>query len=195
MKSPSSRLLIATLLATAGFSALAQAPQPGQSPVGPMGGGAMMQQHRGPMAGPQGQATDPAALQQRMRDRHTARMAVLKDRLKISASQEAAWAQFTQAAAPSAERMAQHQQRRAEMAKLTTPERIDRMRALREQHAADMTRRGDAVKTFYAQLNTDQQKVFDELSLRHGGRGGHDGRHGHGSGHGPRGGGHGMMHG
>lgn len=191
MKNPSSRLLIATVLAAAGFSAFAQAPQPGQGPMGPMGGGAMMQAHRGPMAGPQ--AHDPAAMQQHQRDRHTARMAVLKDRLKITAGQEAAWNQFTQALAPSAERMAQRHQQRADMAKLTTPERIDRMRGLREQHAADMTRRGEAVKSFYAQLNADQQKVFDELSLRHGRQGGHGGHHGQG-GHGPRGG-HGMMHG
>lgn len=194
------RLLIATLMAAAGLSAFAQAPQPGAGPMGPMGG-AMMQQHRGPMAGPQAQAADPAAWQQRMRDRHTARMAVLKDRLKITAAQETAWNQFTQALAPSADRMAQRHQQRAEMAKLTTPERIDRMRALQTQRASDMNRRGEAVKGFYAQLSAEQQKTFDELSLRHGGKGGHGGHGGAHGGHGGHGGpghrhqGHGMMHG
>ncbi len=52
-----------------------------------------------------------------------------------------------------------------------------------------MKQRGDAVKTFYAQLTPEQQKVYDERAMRggrgEGQRGG--GRHGHhGMGPGPR---------
>jgi Spy/CpxP family protein refolding chaperone len=64
---------------------------------------------------------------------------------------------------------------RAEFARLTTPERIDRMRAMRSERIAEMDKRGDATKTFYASLTPEQKKVFDQETLR--GRG--EGRHGH----------------
>ena len=62
--------------------------------------------------------------------------------------------------------------RRAEMAKLTTPERIDKMRELRtqrttEMHAA-MDKRSDATKAFYATLNPEQKKTFDAETLKMG---------------------------
>ncbi len=65
----------------------------------------------------------------------------------------------------------------AGMAQLTTPERIDRMRALRAQHNAEADRRDDATKTFYAALTPAQQKVFDAEHVgMHGPR--HKGMHG-----------------
>ena len=72
----------------------------------------------------------------------------------------------------------------AEMDKLTTPERIDRMHALRTEHMtamnAAMDKREDATKTFYAALNADQKKVFDAEHARMGGRHGeHRGPWGH----------------
>jgi hypothetical protein len=61
------------------------------------------------------------------------------------------------------------------MAALTTPERIDRMIAMRAQRNAEMDKRFEATKTFYATLTADQKKVFDAESLRfakrHGKRG------------------------
>lgn len=48
------------------------------------------------------------------------------------------------------------------MAKLPTPERIDKMKALRSQHMSDMTtamdKRGEATKALYAALTPEQQK-------------------------------------
>ena len=72
---------------------------------------------------------------------------------------------------------------REDMAKLTTPERIDKMKALRtEQHAVmslAMDKRGEATKTFYAVLTPEQQKVFDEKTMRQGhGQKGGKGHHG-----------------
>jgi hypothetical protein len=52
------------------------------------------------------------------------------------------------------------------MQKLTTPERIDRMRAQRAQRDAAMDARSDAVKAFYAQLQPEQQRTFDTASAR-----------------------------
>jgi periplasmic protein CpxP/Spy len=67
---------------------------------------------------------------------------------------------------------------RGELDKLTTPERIDRMRAMRAARAVEMDRRGNATKTFYAALSPEQKKVFDDLAARRGhGRGHHHGGH------------------
>jgi hypothetical protein len=84
---------------------------------------------------------------------------------------------------------------RSGMEQLTTPERIDRMRALRAQHAAEADRRGEATKTFYAALTHEQQKTFDAKSHRGhrmagmAGMKGGEGRHGHRAHHGGMGGG------
>ncbi|RZJ26349.1 MAG: hypothetical protein EOO54_03210, partial [Haliea sp.] len=120
---------------------------------------------------------------------HQARMAKhqaeLKAKLALTPAQEGAWTAYTAALQPPARDAAQRPDRaamRAEFEKLTTPQRIDKMNALRTQRMAEMntamTKRGDATKTFYAALNADQQKVFD--AQRMGPRGkGHGGHHGH----------------
>lgn len=128
----------------------------------------------------------PAPMQQRMAERqkkmaehHAKRQAELKAALKLSPAQEGAWTQFSTAMQRPA--MGQRQRMdRDEMAKLTTPQRIDRMQQFQAERDAQMKQRGDAVKTFYAQLTPEQQKVFDERAMRHG-RGDHkrDGRHDH----------------
>ena len=112
-------------------------------------------------------------------------MADLKTKLKITATQESAWTAFTDAMKPPARTDAARPDRAA-MEKLTTPERIDKMRAQRAQRMTDMqaqmTKREDATKTFYAALDTVQQKTFDaehsKMMHRWGDR--------KGKGHGPR---------
>jgi hypothetical protein len=81
---------------------------------------------------------------------------------------------------------------RAEFQRLNTPERIDRMRALRAARNADMDKRLDATKTFYASLNTEQKAVFDAVGMRYAGKGGMDRGMGGKGGHGGH---HGMHHG
>lgn len=114
------------------------------------------------------------------------RMAALKEQLKLTPAQESAWTTYTAALQPG-ERTARLD--RKDLDKLTTPERIDRMRALRAQHAAEADRRGEATKAFYAALTPEQQKTFD-AQARHGhrkaGMKGH-GEHRHGHHHGKRG--------
>ena len=122
-------------------------------------------------------------------EHHAKRLAALKGQLKLTAAQEPAWTTFTAAMQPG-ERPARLD--RQNMDKLTTPERIDRMRAMRAQHAAEADRRGEATKAFYAALTPEQQKTFD-AQAHHGHRmggmagmkGDGEGRHGH---HGMRGG-------
>ena len=94
----------------------------------------------------------------------TKHLADLKTKLKITAPQEGAWTTFTAALKPPAR--AEHTRPdRAEMEKLTTPERIDKMRAHRAQRMtemqAQMDKREEATKVFYTGLNADQKKVFD----------------------------------
>lgn len=174
MKSLHQQLLAAALVAAFGASAIAQTPAPA-TPAAPR---TEMQAHRGAM--------DPAKAQERrarMEERIAKRLAAFKQKLKITTAQEGAWTAWTTAMKP-AERGARPD--RAEWQRLSTPERIDRMRVLRTARAAEMDRRGEATKSFYAALDAEQKKVFDAEAIRfmRGGKHGHHGRH-HG-GHGPR---------
>lgn len=159
MKSIHKHLFAAGLLATLGFSALAQTPPPAGDPA-PQSRQERMHRH------------DPAKMQERMAQRQ----AELKAKLQITSAQEGAWSTFTSALKPPADRPA-----RAEFAQLTTPERIDRMQALKARRDAEMAKRADATKTFYATLTPEQQKVFDTETLRFLGR--HMYRHHGGPGH------------
>ena len=125
---------------------------------------------------------DPAKMQARM----ARKQAELKAKLQLTPAQEGAWTTFTANMQPPTYRARMTSEQRAEMDKLTTPERIDKMRAMRSQRMAEMNasmdKRADASKTFYAALNADQKKVFDSQRM---GRGpGDKGGMGHGGGHG-----------
>ncbi|MBS0508380.1 MAG: Spy/CpxP family protein refolding chaperone [Proteobacteria bacterium] len=151
---PFTQRLAATALvaALAGIAAPAFA-QPG--PGGGSGGGPMAQQ----MHGPRGMT--PEQRQQFI----AKRMEAFKQKLQLTPAQEPAWTSFVQSMQPGAR--ADHARLDMQgMDKLTTPERIDRMRAMRAQRMADMDRRGDAVKEFYAQLTQAQQKTFDAEGAR-----------------------------
>jgi periplasmic protein CpxP/Spy len=133
-----------------------------------MGAGGSMQER---MGHGRMERMDPAKMQEMMAKHH----AELKTKLKIAPTQEGAWTSFTTAMAPPAG-MTGQQPDRAAMEKLTTPERIDKMRAMRVQRDTEMDKRADATKAFYATLNAEQKKVFDAEAMNHGGR--HGGHHG-----------------
>jgi periplasmic protein CpxP/Spy len=149
--------MVAGLLASMGLVAFAQAPAAPQPAPGST-----------PPAHARMGGHDPAQMQQRM----AKHQAELKAKLKITASQEGAWTAFTASMAPAA---GMQRPDRAEFDKLTTPQRIDKMREMRTQRNTAMDKRADATKTFYAALTPEQQKVFDTNTMR----GGHD-RAGHG---------------
>lgn len=114
---------------------------------------------------------------EKWQQRQAQRAEQLKQKLQLTDAQQPAWNALQQAMQPQTHARLD----RAEMQKLTTPERIDRMRAQREQRAAEADQRGQAVKTFYAQLSAEQQKVFDTQAMhgpRHGMR--HHGGEGRG---------------
>ena len=162
-----SRLLLASALALPGAAVLAQATAPATpapqttqaAPTADMRGSHQgMDQH------------DPGKMQQHVFQRQAA----LKDMLKISTAQEPAWNAFLAAMKPPAASMQERRTGYAELQKLPTPERIDKMRALRTQHMAEMTKamdqRGDATKVLYAALTPEQQKTFDAEAMQRGGR-------------------------
>lgn len=93
----------------------------------------------------------------------------LHDALKLSASQEGAWKKF-QESRPYAD-PDQKRPDPAEIAKLTTPERAEKMLDFQKQHQEAMTKHVAALKEFYAQLTPEQKKTFDE-QMQFGQRGG-----------------------
>ena len=114
-------------------------------------------------------------------ERHTQHLAELKSKLNLQASQEPAWNTFTQSMQHPA-RMARPE--RASFEKMTTPERLDMMQAMKVQRDAHMQQRADATKAFYATLSADQKQVFDQETTRMMKRSGlhatkHQGGHGH----------------
>lgn len=145
-------LLLATMIAAASLAAQAQpAAGPGSGPT----------HHMARM--------DPA----KMQEMAAKRQAELRQKLNLVSSQEAAWATYVAASQPAAAGRMDPENRKQmhdEMQKLSTPERIDRMNAMKAQRDADMTRRSDAVKAFYAVLTPEQQKVFDAHAMRTGPR-------------------------
>lgn len=169
-------LILAGLLTAVSASAIAQT-----TPVAPAAERAAMGQaggHHGDRMG----RHDPAKMQAMM----VKRQADMKAKLKITPAQEGAWTTFTTAVQPPAGMMGQRPgaEQRAEMDKLTTPERIDKMQAMRTQRMtemnAEMDKRGTATKAFYAALSPEQQKTFD---AEHKGTGMHGGHHGGGMHH------------
>ena len=153
MKKSFKTLVLAAALGTAGLVAMAQ-----PMGAGPEGHGDMMgSSHMGRM--------DPAKMEAMV----AKRAAELKAQLKLTPEQEPAWNSFVAAMKPDAKAMPQRPSRE-ELDKLSTPERIDKMRALRDQQhtamLAAMDKRDQATKAFYATLNAEQKKTFDAQHLR-----------------------------
>lgn len=146
-------LLLTTGVAAGAFAASAE--QPGSGPTG----------------------ADPAHEHrhspEQMRERMAKRQAALHDKLKLNANQETAWQTYTARMKP-ADRLQRPD--RAEMEKLSVPERMEKMLGMLKQREQRMTERLAATKEFYAVLSPDQQKVFNDEFKMHGGGGGR--RHG-----------------
>ncbi len=117
-----------------------------------------------------------------MQKRMAERQAALKAELKLTPEQEPAWNAFIARTQPQTGAMPR-QGTREDWSKLTTPQRLDKMQALKAERDAAMAKRVDAIKSFYAVLNADQQKVFDSKQLggfqRAGMHRGHRGEHRH----------------
>ena len=103
------------------------------------------------------------AIWQARRAEHRAkRLQDLKTFLQLQSNQESAWSAFFAAVQnPISRPMPTNPD---ELEKLSTPERIDKMMAIKKARDEQINTRMDATKTFYATLNPQQQKVFDVFS-------------------------------
>lgn len=178
-------IAIAGLLAATGAFAVAQGTPPAAgAPAATTAERAAPQPRMGEPGAQRGARPDRAEMARKMQEHHARREAELKTRLQLTAQQEGAWTAFTAAMKPTPRAQGPRFDR-AEFAQLTTPQRLDRMQQLKAERDARMAKRADATRTFYAQLNPSQQKVFDlETARGHRGHGGHGGPRG---GHGPEG--------
>jgi len=158
MKSTTKPLLIAALLACTSLCASAQ------TSTAPQGFG--MREHA---------ARDPAKMQAML----ARRQIELKAKLNLSSAQECAWNNFVAALQPPSGMTTgrvpeQRRKMHEEMEKLSTPERIDRMNTMKAQRDAEMGKRSEETRLFYAALTPEQQKVIDANTVRRG-HGGRDG--------------------
>ena len=171
MKNPRSLALAAAVLAAGlATASLAQTPPPASRPPAEGHGMGRMDM-------------DPAA-------RAEQRAQHLRAALQLRPDQEPALRALMASMKPPEGLREKMRGRRAEMAGLTTPERLDRMRARMGERQAAFDQRAAAIKRFYAALSPSQQKAFDAMGPmkgRMGGMGGH-GRMGRGMGHGGHGG-------
>ena len=144
MKPGSKTALLAALLTSASWCAFAQV----AAPSGPVG-------MHPPMV-----RMDPAKRQAAMQKRAEE----LKAQLRLEPGQDGAWTTFIEALKAPDDRIARRPDRE-EFARLTTPERLERMRAMRIQHIALMDQREAATRIFYAGLMPEQKIVFDTATL------------------------------
>jgi protein CpxP len=185
MKSLPKRALLATMLATAlvGVSATALVQASALQPTTTTAQAATPAKPSAPTAEQRDQkrAERMARMQQKMAERQAA----FKAELKLTPEQEPAWNAFMARTQPQAR--PERQGSREDWSQLTTPQRLDKMQALKVERDATMAKRVDAIKSFYATLNADQQKVFDSKRLagfqRAGMHRGHGHRHQHHGGH------------
>jgi protein CpxP len=155
------------------------------------GGASFAQPAAPPASGPHAeghhwQRPDPA----QMAERHAQH---LRDALQLRPDQEPALRALIAAMQPPPGAMDKMREAHEAGAKLTTPERLDRMQAMMAEHEARFREHVDAIKRFYAQLSPSQQKAFDAMPMMGmGGHGMHGGMHGMNDGmkDGHRGGGH-----
>ena len=149
-----STLSVIALSAMFHLSGFAQVP--GSGPVNGPAGGVHAPMHAGekmhPMMG--GHKMD-----ERRETRHLKHLEELKVFLQLQPSQETAWNTFVAVMKVPMKRPAPLQS--SEIEKLTTPERIDKMMALKSERDTNLAQRMAATKTFYATLTPAQQKVFD----------------------------------
>lgn len=139
-KMTSCRTLVSSVLfaSTLGLGAVSSASaHPG---AGPYGGYGEFGKHRA----------------ERMEQRHQQ----LHGALKLTPEQEGAWKKLMESERPMARGDAS---RREDWAKLSTPERAEKMLERMREHQALMTEHVAALKEFYGQLTPEQRKTFDDF--------------------------------
>lgn len=104
---------------------------------------------------------DPAKHAERFEQRHQK----LHDALKLNANQETAWKTYMNAIKPQGP---QHRAERVAFKDLNTPQRMEKSIEFGKARLQQQENRLAALKTFYAALTPDQQKIFDLAGDSHG---------------------------
>ena len=96
----------------------------------------------------------------------------MSEALQLTPAQQPALTAYIDSMKPPADK-GDGQPPRMDMGKMTTPQRMDDMRAKMVEALARFDARATATKKFYAQLTPSQQKVFDNMhaKMRHNMRG------------------------
>ncbi|MEN9843749.1 MAG: hypothetical protein RLZZ612_1578 [Pseudomonadota bacterium] len=100
-----------------------------------------------------------------MRQQHVMQQqATLKAALQLTPEQEPAWERFVQQMKPLSPVARPNA---AELHAMTTPQRLEKMKALRAERDAHINQRMQSIHTFYDALTPAQQKVFDAHKPMH----------------------------
>ena len=110
----------------------------------------------------------------RMQQRHQAMQAGMEkhrarlhEQLKLTPQQEGAWTTFMDATKPRQAPMSDAAKaERQAMVSMNAPERMEKMLGHAKDRLARMQQHLDALKTFYAVLTPEQQKIFDASHQR-----------------------------
>lgn len=106
-------------------------------------------------------------------DKH---MGKLHDDLKLTSAQEAAWTEFSNKMKPVKMDKAGMESHQQDWKNMNTPDRLDKMLDNMKSRETKMSEHAAAVRTFYAALTPDQQKIFDHRFEEFQHRQGHDQR-------------------
>lgn len=128
--------------------------------------------HRGECAG-MNDGPRAERMQERMAQRMSEKADRLKSALQLTPAQETAWQSFQTAMQAQPPGHANPVREPDQKAKLTAPQRMERLQALHQERQLQMAQRLAAVKAFYAVLTPEQQQVFDQQFHARGQRGGH----------------------
>ncbi len=90
------------------------------------------------------------------------RNADLYAKLKLSSNQESAWKAYTES---TLKNVPPSKPAKEDMEKLTAPERMQKALDMTKEKQARMEEHLKAVKTFYATLTAEQQKIFDTETM------------------------------
>jgi hypothetical protein len=92
-------------------------------------------------------------------------LTALHDALHLTPAQESAWTTYQALITPPAQAAARHRAAAMLFPTLSAPRRIDLVEAEMQQDLADVHRQAQALKTFYAVLTPDQQRIFDTMTV------------------------------
>lgn len=105
--------------------------------------------------------TDRAKFAAKFKERMEKHQTALHDKLKLNSSQEPAWKSFVDSVAPTAMPMPMPFDRKA-FEGLNAPARLEKMLDRLKEHEAKMQSHLTALKSLYAVLTPEQQKIMDD---------------------------------